>query len=277
MWSRISFQSLSGYVCNLYSLESGEVGDRGTVLFLHGWGDHGGRYHSTGERIHQAGFRVLIPEFTGHGLSSGPRGRVDDFSILIEDLHSLVKSLAGPVFLVGHSMGGCLAFHYALRYPERLTGLVFNSAALGVSPRIPQWKRWLTRRLGTWVPHVKLLQLKAAHMMTSVPAQQRTYDQDSLLYHGKLEFGTGLALMQANNECAQQLEAFCARNLPILVLQGSDDELVDPHAAQRLYAAQSHPGSQMKLYDARHDLLHDYVAEEVTQQMLAWLLRCTEA
>lgn len=266
MWTRTSFTSVSGHVCNMYVAEGG----RGSVIFLHGWGDHGGRYHAIGELLHKQGFRVLIPEFPGHGLSSGPRARVNDFDVLKQDLHAIVAKQPQPVFLIGHSMGGCLAFHYAVEHPRQLAGVVFNSAALGVSPKIPSWKKWLTRALGTALPYTKLVNLKAAWMMTSLPGEQAAYDADTLLYHGKLELGTGLALMRANQWCSAHREEF---TLPMLALQGREDELVDPVAAERLYEAQDHPASTLKLYDARHDLLHDYVAEDVTAQIVEWLER----
>ena len=47
---------------------------RGSVLIVHGLGEHGGRYAHVAAHLTQAGWAVLGYDQRGHGRSGGPRG-----------------------------------------------------------------------------------------------------------------------------------------------------------------------------------------------------------
>ena len=58
--------------------------------------------------------------------------------------------------------------------------------------------------------------------------------------------------------------------MPVLVLQGAEDEIADPAVAQRL----ARPGVEVVvLPDKRHDLLHERGATEVIDRVVSWLAR----
>lgn len=79
--------------------------------------------------------RVMVPDVIGFGHSRAP-GRLPPMPELAESFAEWIASLgAGPVHLVGHSMGGHLAIHLAARRPELVRRLVLVDAA-GV-PRPP--------------------------------------------------------------------------------------------------------------------------------------------
>jgi len=244
---------------------------KANLVFLHGWGDHAGRYYGAGETLNAAGYNILIPDFPGHGLSEGPVARVDDFSVLESDLDHFLNSqaLVGPVVLCAHSMGGALAFHYSMKNEARIDSVIFNSAALMVNPRIPLWKRLVARLLGAWLPHFKVAKLKTAEMMTSLSSEIRDYDDDKLLYHGKAEAATGKALLKANHWVMINLGNF---SVPFLVLQGCDDTLVNPDGPLLLMDRSPIDDKQLKLYKgSRHDLLHDFAAKQVIADICIWL------
>ena len=53
----------------------GPVGPaRGSVLVVHGLGEHGGRYAHVAARLAGQGWAVAGYDQRGHGLSTGPRG-----------------------------------------------------------------------------------------------------------------------------------------------------------------------------------------------------------
>jgi pimeloyl-ACP methyl ester carboxylesterase len=79
--------------------------------------------------------RVVVPDVIGFGRSR-QRGRLPDVPALAASLAEWIESSgAGPVHLVGHSMGGHLAIHLAARHPELVRRLVLVDAA-GI-PRPP--------------------------------------------------------------------------------------------------------------------------------------------
>ncbi|HEY8502821.1 MAG TPA: alpha/beta hydrolase [Solirubrobacterales bacterium] len=85
------------------------------------------RYVLHGSRaLARAGYRVFTYDARGHGESDpAPAGEGYGYPQLVADLERVVADQAGeePFFLGGHSMGAHTAVAYALRHPERLTGL----------------------------------------------------------------------------------------------------------------------------------------------------------
>ncbi|MFJ5035667.1 alpha/beta fold hydrolase [Streptomyces sp. NPDC088560] len=99
----------------------------GTVVLIHGivpdsmasW------YLTLAYPLARAGLRVLLYDLRGHGRSQRPAHgyRFADF---LDDLDALMTEwkVTEPVFLMGNSLGGALAFGYAARHPERVAGIV---------------------------------------------------------------------------------------------------------------------------------------------------------
>jgi len=89
---------------------------RGTVLIVHGLGEHGGRYAHVAAHLAAQGWTVRAYDQRGHGRSPGPRGGLAADDSLLVDLGQQVKQarhdLPGPLVLLGHSMGGLLAGRY---------------------------------------------------------------------------------------------------------------------------------------------------------------------
>jgi pimeloyl-ACP methyl ester carboxylesterase len=70
--------------------------------------------------------RIVAPDLPGHGPLGG-RGKpsITDYADWLEGLFAALE--AGPLVLVGHSMGGAVAQSLALARPGRLAGLVLVS------------------------------------------------------------------------------------------------------------------------------------------------------
>ena len=89
---------------------------RGTVLIVHGLGEHGGRYAHVAAQLNAWGWRVMAHDHRGHGRSGGERGRIASDDALQRDLSLVIDAAragsTGPLLLLGHSMGGLIAARF---------------------------------------------------------------------------------------------------------------------------------------------------------------------
>lgn len=247
---------------------------RGAVIFVHGWGDHAGRYSEAGELLADAGYAAYSLDFEGHGLSPGKRAFIADFQHLLVDLATFIALIKAemsdtPLFLCGYSMGGCVCATYVAFHQHDVAGVIFNASALAVSKHISAVKKTLARLLGGAFPHLPLANLTAGELMSRDPAQVAEYDDDELTYHGRITAGTGKQLLLANEYIEAHLHRIA---IPFLVLQGTADELVDPEGAKAVYALSPSTDKSIHLYpDALHDLFHERNRDEVLTHLKTWL------
>jgi pimeloyl-ACP methyl ester carboxylesterase len=156
---------LAAYRTRFESLRTGErvrvvesgPADGEPVVFFPGWGCPVWDFRSTIPAVASAGYRAIAVDLRGHGLSDMPvdpdRYTTDamiEHAIAVLDALHLTR-----VVLIGHSMGGALATHLALRTPERVRALgLFSPIGCGTAraPEIgrrlsPEWSIPMLRAL----------------------------------------------------------------------------------------------------------------------------------
>jgi 4,5:9,10-diseco-3-hydroxy-5,9,17-trioxoandrosta-1(10),2-diene-4-oate hydrolase len=108
------------------------LGDKGTpVLLIHGLGASADIWMYNVEALARQ-HRVYVPDLVGFGRSDkpGPSFSPFDYTPFLDDFMNLLK--IERVSLVGQSLGGGIALHYALQFPKKMNKLVLvDSAGLG--------------------------------------------------------------------------------------------------------------------------------------------------
>lgn len=105
-----------------------------TVLLLHGFTGSGSDWDGLAHDLRAVGYRILAPDLPGHGANLPPAP--DDYTINAAgaQLANLIARTGdGPVHLLGYSMGGRLALHFALHHPEMVRSLLLESASPGLA------------------------------------------------------------------------------------------------------------------------------------------------
>lgn len=93
------------------------------IIFIHGFLGCGDDWQSVSNQV---GRDAVIPDLPGHGSN---REMPPDFGGLMA---WLAARLPDRAHLVGYSMGGRIAMHYAVRFPERVASLIVVSSSPGI-------------------------------------------------------------------------------------------------------------------------------------------------
>lgn len=235
-----------------------------SVVLVHGYAEHSGRYEAVGGALAADGFAVWATDLAGHGASSGERASVPDVASLVADVLALLDRARDhspdvPTFLVGHSMGGLVATTVALDHQHRLAGLVLSGPAVG-DPSALEPLLDLDP-----LPDVML----SSDLLSRDPRVGEDYDRDPLNYRGPFRRETLRALTGG----ARSVRArFAELRLPLLVLHGGDDQLVAPAASADLYAGASSADKELVVYPGlRHEILNEPEGPEIVARIAAWM------
>lgn len=103
--------------------------DGPTVVLVHGFAASLQTWEPWVARL-APDYRVISLDLPGHGLTRAPEGYVAAQATNVAVVDQLTRNLKADRFvIVGNSMGGGVAWAYALAHPERLRGLVLVDAA----------------------------------------------------------------------------------------------------------------------------------------------------
>lgn len=138
------------------------------IVLVHGWADSGASFAAVAHSL-AADFRVIAPDLRGYG-DSGWVGNGYWFPDYLRDLEAVLDAdlVAGPVTLVGHSMGGNVCGLYAGVRPARVASLaLFEGFGMPASRPMDAPKRY-----ASWLDQ------------QAAPAGFRDFvDEDALLAH----------------------------------------------------------------------------------------------
>ena len=105
-----------------------EQGEGEAVIFLHGAGGGASGYSNfkgNYPEFAEAGFRSIVPDLIGYGLSSKPDLEQYDLDLFIAGIKGLVDGLGlEKITLLGNSLGGAVALGYALAHPDDVARLI---------------------------------------------------------------------------------------------------------------------------------------------------------
>jgi len=99
-----------------------KYGNGPALVILHGLYGSSDNWVTIAKNLSDS-FTVYLPDQRNHGQS--PHNEIHDYDSMRDDLFELVNDLKlKKIFLAGHSMGGKTAISFALKWPERLNGLL---------------------------------------------------------------------------------------------------------------------------------------------------------
>lgn len=223
------------------------------------------------EAFNARGYSLLALDHRGHGRSGGDRVFIERFVDLVTDLHSLIRKAGEETsghkpFLLGHSMGGCVATGYATRHNDELAGLILSNpvAAIATAPGTVAVSRVLSRI----VPHVGVYSVDSEGVSRD-PEEVRKYEEDPLNFHGRVPVRT---VAELGNEVNRFEGSVAAITVPTLIMYSTTDPIVAPAGSEML--AERVGSDDVTIRDwpgLKHEILNEPERDEVIAAMLDWL------
>lgn len=254
-----------------YWLPEGEP--KAILLVAHGISEHSGRYMNVVNHFVPAGYAVYGIDHIGHGKSDGKRVCVERFQDYTKTLKKYFDMIRGwqpekPIFLVGHSMGGLISSAYLLEHQDELTGAVLSGPGIKVPDNISNAVIFAGKILSVVMPKAGIIQLDAEGICRD-PAVVDAYVNDPLVYTGKITARLSAEMLKT----IQHVTGSAIKiRLPIMIVQGGSDKLVDPSGAQLLYDSVSSEDKTIKIYDGLyHEVFNEPEHGQVLDDVKVWL------
>lgn len=243
---------------------------RGKLVIVHGFNEHSGRYDYVAQYWVDQGFTVWALDLRGHGRSGGPRAYVERWSDYVDDLHAFITGQVGggQPLLLGHSMGGMVAFRYGLAHPESIKALVITSPLFQNRAQPTAIDAVMAPIASRLLPKLLRPAPLDPSTLSRDPAVGTAYAADPLV--GKQ--GTPRWYTEMQKAAAASLAEAPSFRLPIFVLVAGADGLVDPDAAERVYQVIGSNRKRFKRYpDFYHELLNEPEKASILAEIRAWL------
>ena len=246
----------------------------GTVLLVHGLGEHAGRYGEVAAHLHQWGFAVRAYDQQGHGQSEGPRGDMlrpgslqADLCRVIDDTRQHPSLQGTPLVLLGHSMGGLVVARTLAEGLRSVDAAVLSSPALGAFPNL--FQKILLATLPRVVPHLRVDNGLKADFVSRDPDVVKAYKADGLVHR---RISTGLAAWILENG-GKTLDDAAKWEVPTLLLYAGQDKLVNAQATADFVHAAPDAVVQAQCFEAMyHEIFNDLYRAQVFAALKRWLL-----
>lgn len=251
---------------------------RGTVLIVHGLGEHIGRYEEVAARLNTAGWNVVGYDQRGHGASAGRRGAIARADSLLQDLGLVIDTLrrapSSPLVLLGHSMGGVVAARFVAEglaaqpadWWRPVDALVLSSPALETGMTALQ--RGLIGLLGPLAPNLALSNGLSPQWVSRDPATVKAYAEDPLV-HDRVTPRLARFIVDGGRHVRE-----CAAlwRVPTLLLWAGADRCVAA-AGSAAFAAAAPPQivSHKRYPELAHEIFNEPERDEVLADLMGWL------
>jgi lysophospholipase len=249
---------------------------KGVMVIIHGAQEHHGRYKWLIEMWRAEGYHVIMGDLPGQGTTSrSDRGHIDSFDVYIEAVEEWYKEALAynlPIILLGHSMGGLIVIRCMQEKQLKVKCLILSSPCLGVSeqtspsPVLELASKFLNRIVPTLRMETGLTPSMATRNKEIVEL-----DNNDSLYVTKVSVRWYRELILSTRLAFNNLEK--VPDVPILVLQGGDDKIVNKDKAKEWF---DHLASTDKTYKEWQGLYHEIFNEPERDIVFAYTKRFVE-
>jgi len=261
---------------------------RFVVVFVHGGGEHVGRYERLATMFGEHGALCFGLDHRGQGKSGGRPGHVEAFEDYARDLRLVIETVAEsrpaserpdrlPWLLFGHSMGGLISLTYLLDHEKAIPfrGAVISSPLIEASVKVGAFKRWFANLATKYMPNMNLPVAIPPEHICRDPDEVARYDRDKRRIP-TFTAGWFGAMQRAVARVRAEIDTI---QTPCLWYVGTGDLICDPHAAIKVFRSMKEPdakGHALHCFDGYYHELHNEPAElraPVMEMVQDWVLQ----
>lgn len=252
---------------------------KAVIQFVHGLGEHSGRWHALAEDLLAAGYTVYADDHRGHGRTGmeqyggdvsrlgrlGPGGHRATVDALRQFTGIIRAENPGlKLGVIAQSWGSLMVQIILNRHPEDWDAVVLTGTA---------YRTLRHMNSGALNKRHKGLGTTGNEWLSRDPAVAQAFADDPLTFYANVPKLFGIADgMRLLGRPAKDL----ARDVPLLILIGSDDSLGGEESVHRLAKAYVERSGftdvTVEIYaDARHEVFNETNRDEVLADLLGWL------
>lgn len=259
---------------------------RFVVCLSHGAAEHTSRYARVAGWFGERGGLTFGHDHRGQGLSGGPQGHVESFSVYGDDLDAVLRAQIDavpaearpdriPWFLFGHSMGGLIALTYLLDHNGRhpFAGAIISAPLLGLTMKVPPLKAKIGQIAARLLPRLTLPSGLPATSISRDPGEVALYKADR-----RRVDKVSARWFAAMNEAIVRVSGEANKlHLPMLWYIGTGDLICDPMATRSLFDRMVDPasrGQSLRSFEGYYHELHnepELLRQPIKEMLLGWI------
>lgn len=249
---------------------------KGIVIICHGVGEHSDRYTNFLDSVQDTELSVYGLDHRGHGRSEGKKGHIMSFDEYIDDFNLLVKIARDennslPLIIMGHSMGGVIAFKYVLKYGQNFAGLILSSAGLKTKVEVPPFKAKAALFLSKTFPSLTMSSGLDSGMLSHDQNVIEAYLKDPLV-HDQVSSRWYTEFVSAGQECLKRATELA---LPLLIIHGQADGIVDCRGSEEVMEKAGSRDKELYIFEhLYHETMNEIAAdrEKVLTIVKTWIV-----
>lgn len=277
MYDKDLFNCIASDGVNLWGVKNPAHDSKAVVVIVHGFAEHLGRYDYFTEKLVESDFTIYRFDNRGHGKSGGKTGHLNDFNDYVLDTDLVVEKAIQEnpdlhIFMIGHSMGGFIAFQYGLKYGSKLKGQILSGAATDYNKEIQGIKGILIKIASKILPNI-LIKNDLSDLISRDQQVVKNYRSDPLVFDkATASFYYQFLIAGTNYLIANTKHYTC----PCLILHGEKDKIIGKEASEKLFANIASEDKALTVYEGLfHEILNEPEKEKVMGDIIQWInARC---
>lgn len=251
---------------------------RGTVLIVHGLGEHILRYEHVAKYLNAPGWNVVGYDHRGHGRSGGDKGALKNSDDLVCDLSEVIDKLRTPypgtLVLLGHSMGGSIAGRFVAEglaaFPAHwhrpVDALVLSSSAF--DPGMNSAQKIMLSMAAPLAPNLAVSNGLKPAWISRDPTVVKAY-QDDPLVHDRITPRLVKFILDRGELTIRSAPKW---KVPTLLMYAGSDKCVSPRGSEAFAS-----GAPKNVVTARefpqlyHEIFNEPEKSEVLNVLGNWL------